>query len=206
MIEGIDGVGKTTQVRALASLLPPQELRLVKEPTDTRVGRVLQSAWNGDLRLSPAAQSLLFAADSTELTRMALGSVEWMLRRGLTVLSDRSFLSTIAYLTESCDEKWLWEIHAHCLLPDLTLILDLPPRHAIARMRLRGETHVRSMDLNYLEDVRNRYHVAAKELERRGRAVEILRIGTESPAATTQALSARLRAHGVTGWRVPRPT
>jgi len=198
VLEGIDGVGKTTQVRALASLLPKEEIRLVTEPSDTPVGRLTQSAWSGELRMSPEAQSLLFAADSTELTRTGLQSVESMLRRGLIVLGDRCFLSTIAYLSDACSENWLWEIHARCLMPDLILILDLPPRHALHRIRLRGEKHAQSTKVEYLVRVRRRYKLAAMEMRRRGFAVEVLPIRRESlPAAVTEALLLRLQAHGI---------
>ena len=95
VFEGIDGTGKSTQVRLLAKALRElgQEVVTSKEPTDGPVGtRLRQSAEKG--RLSPQEELDLFHQDRRDHVQSLIAPA---LERGDTVIVDRYFFSTMAY-------------------------------------------------------------------------------------------------------------
>lgn len=95
VFEGIDGTGKSTQVRLLAKTLRDRGHEVVssKEPTDGPIGtRLRQSAATG--RLSPREELDLFHADRREHVAQLIKPA---LARGATVILDRYFFSTMAY-------------------------------------------------------------------------------------------------------------
>lgn len=136
-IDGIDGAGKTTQVRLLERvLLDAGETVLVsKEPTDGQWGQVLRdSAITGRL---PADQELeTFILDRQDhLVR----KVTPALQAGNVVILDRYFYSTIAYQGLLQDDYRTIEskIRANVVVPDLAFWLDLPAEIAVGRVTAR---------------------------------------------------------------------
>lgn len=143
VLEGIEGVGKSTQLQHLRRVLEGRGLitTLVREPGGTPAGDEIRR-----LLLDPASQlderteALLFMASRAQLVadviRPALG-------RGEFVLVDRFFLSTYAYqvagrgLPED-DVRRANAMATGGLVPDLTLLLDLPAGAALARAARRS--------------------------------------------------------------------
>ena len=141
--EGIDGSGKTTQIRALAAHLAARGAApvLTREPGGApgaeEIRRLLVEGAPG--RWSPETEILLFtAARRDHLERV----IDPALARGETVLCDRFVDSTRAYQgTARADLRATVDaLHARMIgrEADLTLILDLEPAAAIARERARG--------------------------------------------------------------------
>ena len=163
-IEGIDGCGKTTHVRLLAEWLRSRGHRVVitDEPTDGVIGRIIKRALRGELKLSIAAEALLFAADRvqhiTEVIRPAL-------KAGKIVITERYFYSSLAYQSaRGLSMTWLEGINRAALKPNLSILIDLPAEVALQRIRrsrrldkferdLQLQRHVR---LNYLRIARLR--------------------------------------------------
>ena len=141
--EGIDGSGKTTQIRALAAHLAARGAApvLTREPGGApgaeEIRRLLVEGAPG--RWSPETEILLVtAARRDHLERV----IDPALARGETVLCDRFVDSTRAYQgTARADLRATVDaLHARMIgrEADLTLILDLEPAAAIARERARG--------------------------------------------------------------------
>lgn len=140
--EGIDGSGKSTQMRMLAQALRSRGLDVVqtREPGGTSFGKRLRSAIL-DLHehVDPLAELLLFAADRAQHVRTLLRP---QLEAGRIVLSDRYADATRAYQgagrgfsTELIEE--VIELATDGLRPDLTLIFDLPVVECVARAHRR---------------------------------------------------------------------
>ncbi len=135
--EGVDGAGKTTQLRRLAEVLRARgrEVVTTKEPTDGPIGRrIRETARTG--RLPPAEELALFLQDRRahvdEVIRPALA-------RGAVVLVDRYFYSTAAYQgARGLDPAdILARNEAFAPVPDVVLLLELPPETGVSRVRGR---------------------------------------------------------------------
>ncbi|OZG64747.1 dTMP kinase [Bifidobacterium eulemuris] len=143
-MEGIDGVGKSTQVerlRAFAESLG-REVVVTREPGGTALGvairRMLLHGVDGAAAdISPRAEALLFAADRAqhvaEVIRPALD-------RGAVVITDRYLDSSLAYQAGgrelTAEEIRSLSMWATCeLLPARTYLLDMDPAASHARLR-----------------------------------------------------------------------
>jgi dTMP kinase len=137
-VEGIDGAGKTTQVRCLEALLGEVGLPFVstKEPTSGPWGsKIRQSARSA--RLPPNEELAAFLEDRREHVREVL---EPALDAGNVVLVDRYYLSTVAYQgARGMDPQHLLELNAFAPVPDIVIVLDVPPLVGLNRVRDRGD-------------------------------------------------------------------
>jgi dTMP kinase len=175
--EGIDGCGKSTQLRMLASVLRLRQLEVVatREPGGTPLGQKLRLALlEAEGQVDPLAELLLYAADRAQhvraLVRPALAS-------GRVVLSDRFADSTVAYqgAGRSFEPHIIAEIvnlATGGLKPDLTLLFDVPVEAARARASNRTRNgragdRLDSEDTAFHARVREAYlKIAAAEPDR----------------------------------------
>jgi len=141
VFEGIDGTGKSTQVRLLAEALRQQGREVVTtfEPTDGPHGRRIRELFTSRDSVSTEEELALFMADRRqhvdEVIRPALAA-------GQVVLSDRYYLSTAAYQGAAGldPEAIIAANEAFAPVPDCVLLLEVPislGRHRIEQ--LRGE-------------------------------------------------------------------
>ena len=144
-IEGIEGVGKSTNIDLLASLIEQHGHRVLKtrEPGGTPIAenirRILKE--HGDEPLPDVAEMLLlFAARSINVNN----AIRPALESGTWVIADRFTDSTRAYQgggrgfpRESIE--WLAEFVHGDLQPDLTILLDAPVDTAMQRAGRRGD-------------------------------------------------------------------
>ena len=143
VLEGGEGVGKTTQWRQLAQALRDagREVVAVREPGGTAAGdRVRALLLDPDAPLTAEAEALLFAASRAQLVREV---IQPALARGALVLVDRFLLSTYAYqgAGRGLPMAALRSINAVAtagLAPTCTVLLTLPLPEAMARMAARG--------------------------------------------------------------------
>ncbi|MCE4311343.1 dTMP kinase [Xanthomonas hortorum pv. vitians] len=137
-IEGIDGAGKTTLARSLATTLEAAGAHVVlsKEPTNGPWGTKLrQSAATG--RLSADEEAELLIRDRHEHVDTLIAPA---LARGEIVILDRYFPSMVAYQgAAGLPLDALLERNAFAPRPDVLLLLDLPPPTGLARIRARGD-------------------------------------------------------------------
>ena len=155
--EGGDGTGKSTQVRLLAEWLTQQGRAVVttREPGGTEVGTALREiVLHHRGEIDPRAEALLYAADRAQhigtLVRPAL-------ERGDVVVQDRYIDSSVAYqgagrVLDAAEIKRISLWATGDLIPDLTVLLDLPGD--VARARLAGEHKV----FDRLENERDDFH------------------------------------------------
>lgn len=142
-LEGGEGVGKSTQVRALAAALRAQGLEVVetREPGGSpgaEAIRALLLQGAGD-RWTAEAEALLFAAARADHVARTIRPA---LARGAWVISDRFLDSSIAYQggADGLGEEAIRSLHAigsSGLLPDRTFLLALPEAEAMAREAAR---------------------------------------------------------------------
>ena len=136
--EGLDGAGKTTQVRSVAEALADRgvEVATTREPGGTRLGERLREILLGEEPITPDAELLLlFAARAEHLE----ARIRPALRRGVWVLCDRFTDASYAYQgggrripAEKIAALETWVQGG--LRPDVTVYLDLPVSESIARV------------------------------------------------------------------------
>jgi len=183
VLEGIDGAGHSTHARRLGEWLEAEfpELRgkvvLTREPTDGPIGSLIRSALKGEFEVGPRALALLFTADRLEHVRTI---IEPKLREGCVIVSDRYYLSTLAYQSASgVDLEWLMALNAGCPRPDLTILLDAPAEVCWARLR-SCRSHLELFeDPSFLEAVRQRFLKLAEVLKEKGERIVI--VNTDRP-------------------------
>lgn len=137
--EGIDGAGKSTQLRRLAAALRGAGRTVVetREPTDGPWGRRIREMARSGARVAPAEELRWFIEDRrAHVAEVILPGVA----AGAIVLTDRYFLSTVAYQgARGLDPaRLLAEAEAEFPLPDLALVLDVDPAAGLARVAGRG--------------------------------------------------------------------
>lgn len=175
--EGIDGSGKSTQLRMLASDLRVKGFNVLTtmEPGGTPLGRRLRESFlETEENVAPLAELLLFAADRAQHVELL---VKPALAEGKIVMSDRYADATFAYqgagrgFPETL-VKQVIKIATNGLKPDLTIFFDVAIEKALMRTHSRdkaGEKKNR-MDLETTEfysRVRDAYlRIAAKEKKR----------------------------------------
>jgi dTMP kinase len=154
VFEGVDGAGKTTQVRLLDQHLQHAGYDVVclKEPTEGPWGQKLrQLAQYGRQHVSPVTELEWFLQDRREDVEQ---NIRPALARGQIVLLDRYYFSTMAYqgALQLDPEEIRVRNEAFAPPPDLLFILDIPPERGLQRVRQRGAlSHFERLD--YLERV-----------------------------------------------------
>lgn len=139
--EGIDGTGKTTQIRLLAEKLTARGHRVVatREPTDGKYGRKIRELFTKRHHVSAQEELDLFIADRKEHVREVIAPA---LAAGKIVLTDRYYFSTAAYQGAAGQdpEKIIKLNQAFAPAPDLVLLLVVPTQIGVHRIKtLRKE-------------------------------------------------------------------
>lgn len=147
--EGIDGSGKSTQLRLLAKHLSAlgHDVVTTREPGGTELGRQLRAAFlETNEQVAPMAELLAFAADRAQ-------HVEFLIKPALAVgkivISDRYADATFAYQGAGrgfpVDKvNQVISLATGGLKPDLTIFFDIPVDTAIERMSIRDESEAKA--------------------------------------------------------------
>jgi dTMP kinase len=143
VFEGAEGAGKTTQIKRLAERLAQAGIPCVavREPGGTPVGDAIREILlDREWHVTDATEALLFMASRAELIAREIRPA---LAAGKVVLLDRFFLSTYAYqiagrgLPEP-EVRAANRLATGALVPDFTLLLDIPAKEGLARADARG--------------------------------------------------------------------
>ena len=140
VIEGLDGTGKTTQIKRLAANLKQQGRAVFTdaEPTSAPTGKLLRQILSGEIKSDEWATAALFFADRVRHNTDENNGIKKHLANGETVLLDRYYFSTFAYQGANTDANWTMDLHYGCpqiTRPDLVLFLTMSPEKCLARIR-----------------------------------------------------------------------
>jgi dTMP kinase len=201
--EGGEGSGKTTQARLIAIWLREQGFDVVTthEPGATKVGMrlralLLDTAHTG---MSPQAEALMYAADRAEHVSSV---IEPALARGAVVITDRYIDSSLAYQgtgrgLSSSDIERLNRWATGGRVPDLTILLDMPPETGLGR-RARSADRLEAEPLEFHRRVRAGFLALARAAPSRYLVVD----ATRPVGQVSQEIKDRIR--GVLPDPVPR--
>ena len=144
VFEGIDGSGKSTQLKLLCEKLRTLGIKYVstREPTDERIGRFIRSILSGDTPADNRVTAALFVADRLDHLFSPQYGMTGILENGSAVICDRYYFSSYAYHSVDLPMKWVMDansVAAQTLRADCTVFIDLPPEKAMARIRKNRE-------------------------------------------------------------------
>jgi dTMP kinase len=139
VFEGVDGSGKSTQLALLAGAIRAtgREVLETREPYDCEWGRKIREMARSAHGVAPEQELEWFLEQRRAHVRDLVGPG---LAAGQVVLSDRYFLSTVAYQgARGLDSgKLLADSEAEFPIPDLVLLLEIDPRRGLRRVAGRG--------------------------------------------------------------------
>ena len=204
--EGIDGSGKSTQLRLLANYLNEAgcEVLLTREPGGTPVGVRLRGALlDAHEEVDPLTELLVFAADRAQHVRRVLRPA---IAAGKVIISDRYADATVAYqgAGRGFSPNLISEIvqlATDGLKPDLTVLFDLSVEDSIARTSRRANAKNKGDRLDaeasdFHVRVRNAYlEIARAELDR-VKIVETNRPAEETHERVKQIVVPFLKSRG----------
>lgn len=147
VIEGIDGAGTTTQAHLLADWLQDhgKPAAYTGEPSVGPIGALLRQVLAGRLvskridgtqaALNNDTIALLFAADRMDHLD---NEVLPLLGRGVSVVCDRYYHSSITYQSLEGEIDWIRALNSHARSPDVTYLIDIPAAEAARRRSKRA--------------------------------------------------------------------
>ncbi len=164
-LDGIDGVGKSTQIKRLTEHLQSQgrEVLAVRDPGSTPIGmRLRQLLLESDLEMHRRTEAMLFMASRCEMVET---TIQPALAAGQTVISDRFLLANVVYQSGGgkASPELLWKLGRLAnggLTPTITLLLDMPAAESMNRfdgpadrMEKRGEDYLEAVRQAFLKEL-----------------------------------------------------
>lgn len=180
VFEGIDGSGRSTQMRLLKDRFEKEETDRPTlfsfEPTDGPVGRFLRSALAGDPVLEEGVLSYLFAADRRQHI-YGEGGVMETIEAGGIAFSDRYIFSSLVYQGITCGKELPRLLNAAFPLPELLFFFEIDADTALKRIASRSAKDMYE-NRAFLESAARAYNELISEYEKEsaGTGMTIVRI------------------------------
>ena len=185
-LEGIEGSGKTTQIKHITDYLNQLGVPCIitREPGDTHIGKKIRSILLDpeNKGLDPLSELFLYAADRAQHLKERIRPA---LEDGKTVVCDRFFDATTAYqgFARGIDLDTINRIHQLVLgdlKPDLTILFDMSPEEGLQRAwkqvhegsRTTAETRFENEEISFHNKVRSGYLELARSEPERFRIVD----------------------------------
>ena len=180
VFEGIDGAGKTTQIRLLSEALASRGIDCITtaEPTDMPSGKKIREALSGRVKVTCAQMADMFATDRVIHNKDTENGIDIMLERGKTVISDRYYYSSLAYQGAELGFEAVAKLNLEnpdIRMPDICIFLDLSPEKSLERIGKRADTPTEIYEnYDYLEKTRKMFFDVFDRIEKRGERIEII--------------------------------
>ena len=178
VIEGTDGSGKSTQIELLCRKLDEQKIAYhsTLEPTDRPIGRLIRKVLTHEFIVSNDVLAALFLSDRIDHLTNDEDGILKKLKENFTVISDRYYLSSIAYNSLNSSMEWVYQLNQRCMdirRPDLTIFLELDVQESLRRIATGRD----QVDLFEKEDIltriKNQYDEAIQMLSPHEKIVKI---------------------------------
>jgi dTMP kinase len=137
--EGIDGSGKSTQVKLLSESLKQEGIKVYTtfEPTDSPIGSIITNIFRHRIESDHKTIAGLFVADRLDHLLNKTNGILKKLQEGFTVITDRYYLSSYAYQGAHVPMDWVIQANAmsaELLRPDLNIFIDITPQTGMQRL------------------------------------------------------------------------
>jgi len=165
--DGVDGVGKSTQIRLFSEWLDEQGKTYVtcRDPGSTPLGEKIRGLVldHHDFRIDRRSEMLLYMAARAQLVDEVIRPA---LDQGRVVVSDRYLLANVVYQAHAggldVDHTWsVGRVATDNVAPDLTILLDMDVDQALARLD-REHDRMEAQGVEYLRRVRDGFLTEAR--------------------------------------------
>jgi len=168
-LEGIDGSGKSSQVKLLTEKLQNagHKVYATFEPTDGTIGSMVRNILKGTVKADNRTIAALFLADRLDHLLNETDGIVNKLEEGYTVITDRYYFSSYAYHGTHMDIDWVIasnKICADILRPDINIFIDVPPAVCMQRINANRQNIELYETLDNLNKVRAKYFEAFEKL------------------------------------------
>lgn len=195
-LDGVDGAGKSTQIAMLIDWFERQGRTVIspRDPGSTALGESLREILlhRQEIPLSMTAEMLLYMASRAQLVREVIRPA---LAKEQVVIADRYLLANVVYQGcaggENIEHIWqVGTIATDGLMPQLTIVLDLPVEVAMGRIA-RGLDRLESRGQDYMQLVRNGFLQQARRLADAAIVIDASQPADEVHAKIIEALQSR---------------
>lgn len=191
VFEGIDGSGKSTQLKLVANRLADSghDVHSTFEPSEGPVGRLIRQMLSGEVPVDQRTLATLFAADRTDHLLNEQTGIAGKVDQGKVVLCDRYYFSSYAYQAQYLDMEWVINSNAmvaEILRPDVTIFIDVDPEVCFQRIKANRSNLEMYEKVDVMKRVRDNYF---KAFDRLGDVESIAVInGNQSMASVESAI------------------
>jgi len=163
--EGLDGSGKSTQVKFLAEKLVAQGFKIytTAEPTTSRIGQIIKDIFKHKMEADDRTIAALYAADRLDHLTNKTDGILKKLEDGYTVITDRYYFSSYAYHGTHMDINWVISansLSADLLRPDLNIYIDISPEESMRRLNKGRDSIELYESIENLKKVKEKYFEA----------------------------------------------
>lgn len=164
VFEGLDGCGKSSQVRLLKEHLERKgkKVEVSCEPTDGPIGKMVRDVLQHKVITTPKALALLYASDREDHLFHEDVGIKDKTANGYIEISDRYFYSSYAYQSVNVDSNYVKEIN-NFPSPEFLIYIDVPVDVCLSRIDKRGgekelfekKEFLEKVDLNFKSAIKN---------------------------------------------------
>lgn len=169
VFEGIDGSGKSTQIKLLTQYLKEKGVSFytTREPTDSPFGALAHQCMTGRIDTDDKTIASVCVADRIDHIFNKTNGLLQKINDGVSVISDRYYFSNYAYQGAYMPMEWLIEANrfsAEALKPDVTIYIDVDSQTSAKRLLSRGDKE-RYEEENTMFKIREKYFEAFELLK-----------------------------------------
>jgi len=178
VFEGLDGSGKSTQIKYLANRLRAKGLKVYEtfEPTDSPIGSLIHQIMIGRIHSDQKTIAALFVADRIDHLLNDVNGIYDKVTNGVIVISDRYYFSSYAYHGIHIPVEWVINANSlseEILRPDINIFLDLPPEKCLARLNKERRHFELYENIENMRSVREKYLESFKILKDKEKVIII---------------------------------
>lgn len=170
VFEGLDGSGKSTQIRRLAQRLKAlgRRVYVTAEPTTSVTGGLIRDALTGNFQRDACELTGLFLADRIAHNVNPVWGIRKFLDEGMDIICDRYYYSSFAYQGADTNLSWVMDCNLKCpeiAKPDLCIFLDVDPERCQDRMEERAVLEIYEDSEVKLQKVRKQFFTVFEHLK-----------------------------------------
>lgn len=175
-LEGIDGSGKTTQLKLLTEKMEAEGHKVYStfEPTNRPIGAMIRTILKGETHTDDRVIAGLFVADRLDHLLNEESGIVKKLQEGYTVICDRYCFSSYAYQGTHMDMDWVIAANAmsaSILKPDVNIFIDIAPEISMQRIQKNRESIEIYETLENQKKVRDKFFEAFDKMKNKEKIV-----------------------------------